>query len=457
MKALSRVPETRRLSIVGGGLVGSLLAIYLSRRGHDVDVFDRQPDPRGGSAGSRPSVNLTLCTRGLRALAAVGLEQQALARAVPARGRRIHGLDGTVTFQPYGNCGEAIHSISRAELHLMLVRAAFDTPGVTYHFDQKCVKIDATRGDAVFQHTRSGKATKIESAKIFGTDGAYSAVRMQLQKTARFDYSQQYASQGYKELAIPAPADGGWPFEPDALHIWPRGSFMLIGFPNLNRSFSFMLYGPFAGERSFETLTDERGLLAFMRHNFPDVADRIPSVAQQFFERPANTMLTTRCRPWSRQGNVVLLGDAAHAILPWYGQGANAGFEDVACLDRCLGRYGEDWEAAFSEFELLRRPNMDIMADLCAEHLQELNEHVQDPRFHLRKKVERRLQQLYPHRFSPLYSTVAFTCTPYAEALRLDREQRAVVDRVITLDGIERFAHGPELDRLLEQCLQEVA
>ncbi len=454
---LRGVRESRRLVIVGGGLVGSLLAIYLSRRGYGVDVFDRQPDPRSGRPGQRPSINLTLCERGLRALAAVGLDKHALARAMPARGRRIHAVDGAVTFQPYGNRGEAIHSISRSELNLLLARFALEAPGVKYHFDQKCVHIDATRGAVSFEHTVSGKVTHVESTKIFGADGAYSGVRAQLQKTERFDYSQQYATQGYKELAIPALPGGNSVLQPDALHIWPRGNFMLIGFPNRNRAFTCALYAPFTGPNSFETINDEKRLLAFMRENFPDVAERIPAVAEQFFERSANTMLTVRCRPWSRHGNVVLLGDAAHSILPSYGQGANAGFEDVAVLDRCLERFGDDWNAAFSEYEQLRRPNMDVMADLCVEHFHELNDRVGDPRFLLRKAVERRLQELYPDRFSPLYATVAFTCTPYAEAVRLDRAQRAVVDRLMAVHEIADVLHGPELSPLVEQCIREVA
>jgi kynurenine 3-monooxygenase len=456
-KLSSQHGSRQRLVLVGGGLAGSLLAIYLSRRGYLVDVFDRQSDPRGGRQGQRPSLNLTLCERGLRALAAVGLEEQALALAMPARGRRIHALDGAITFQPYGNHGEAIHSISRNELNLLLVRVAAEAPGVTYHFEQKCVEVDAARGAATFRHTRTGEVTQSKSAKIFGTDGAYSTVRMQLQKTERFDYSQQYASQGYKELTIPALPGGEWPLQPDALHIWPRGRFMLIGFPNRCGSFTCALYAPFSGESSFERLTDERQLLAFMRENFSDVAELLPSVTQQFFERPANTMLTVRCRPWSRHGNVLLLGDAAHSILPSYGQGANAGFEDVAVLDRCLDRFGEDWEAVFSEFEHLRRPNMDVMAELCVDHFFELNERVGDPHFLLRKTIERQLQELYPNRFAPLYSTVAFTCTPYAEAVRLDRVQRAAVDRIMALDGIETAIQGPELALLAKRYIQEVA
>lgn len=232
---------------------------------------------------------------------------------------------------------------------------------------------------------------------------------------------------------------------------------MLIGFPNRNASFTCALYAPFTGESSFETLTDARRLHAFMADHFPDVVDLIPSVTQQFFERPANTMLTVRCGPWSRNGNVVILGDAAHSILPSYGQGANAGFEDVAVLDHCFDRFGADWEGAFAEFERLRKPHMDVMADLCVEHFFELNERVGDPRFHVRKAIERRLQELYPDRFAPLYSTIAFTCTPYADAVRLDRVQRTVVDRIMAIDGIETLLEGPHMESLVRQCIQEVA
>ncbi|HVJ19687.1 MAG TPA: NAD(P)/FAD-dependent oxidoreductase [Polyangiaceae bacterium] len=457
MTTRSRARDDKRLVIVGGGLVGSLLAIYLSRRGYGVDVFDRQPDPRSTRIGQRPSVNLTLCERGIAALAAVGLDQLALARAVPVRGRRIHASDGTIAFQPYGNHGESLHSITRNELNVLLLRVALESPGVAYHFDEKCAAIDAARGTVSFENTQSGKLTRIESTKIFGADGAYSGVRAQLQKTERFDYSQQYASQGYKELTIPALPGGESPLCPDALHIWPRGDFMLIGFPNKNGVFTCALYAAFSGQSSFETLTDERRLLGFMRQNFGDIADQIPSLGEQFFARPANTMVTVRCRPWSRHGNVVLLGDAAHSILPSYGQGANSGFEDVAVLDRCMERYPRDWEAAFHEYEQLRRPNMDVMADLCVDHFRELNDRLGQPRFLARKALERRLQELHPDRFAPLYSTIAFTRTPYVEAVRLDRGLRTVVDRLMTLDGIEQIVDRPELGQLVQQCMTEVA
>jgi kynurenine 3-monooxygenase len=450
--------ERPRLVVVGGGLVGSLLAVYMARRGHHIDVYDRQPDPRRSHAGgARPSINLTLCERGLAALATVGLKEQVLALAVPVKGRRIHALDGEISFQPYGNHGEAIYSISRCDLGALLVKVAEQTPGVTYHFDQKCIHVDAPNATARFEHIPTGELTEVRSAKIFGADGAYSGVRLQLQKTQLFDYSQQYSCQGYKELTIPARPDGAWALQPDALHIWPRGNFMLIGFPNHNGTFACALYAPFHGESSFATLTSETRLLAFMREFFPDVVDEIPRLAEQFFSRSANTMMTVRCQPWSRSGNVLLLGDAAHAILPSYGQGANAGFEDVAVLERCMDTYGDDWESVFAAVERLRKPNMDVMADLCVDHFDELRDHVGDPRFLLRKAIERKLHELFPERFAPLYSMVAFTCTPYAEAVRIDRDQRALVDRILALEGIEARLRGPEVASLVEHCIQEVA
>jgi kynurenine 3-monooxygenase len=444
-----------RLVVVGGGLVGSLLAIYLSRRGHGVDVFDRKPDPRrSNGTARRPSLNLTLCERGLAALDAVGLRERALALAVPAKGRRIHTVDGEIVYQPYGNHGEAIFSIARSALNALLVEEAERTRGVAYHFEQKCVHVDARTAQARFEHTRTGELTEVRSTKIFGADGAYSGVRLQLQKSELFDYSQQYSAQGYKELAIPAGSTQA--LQADALHIWPRGDFMLMAFPNPDGSFTGALYAPFDGEESFEALGDETRLSAFMHEHFPDVASAIPNLSEQFFARPANTMLTVRCRPWSRAGNVLLVGDAAHSVLPWYGQGANAGFEDVLVLDHCMRTYGDDWEGAFAELEQLRRPNMDVMADLCNDHFHELRDRVADPRFLLRKALERRLQELFPDRFAPLYSMVAFTRTPYAEAVRIDRVQRRVIDRLLGLDGIEAQLRGPEMVSIARHCMQEV-
>jgi kynurenine 3-monooxygenase len=449
---------SRRLLVVGGGLVGSLLAMFLARRGYGVDVYDRQSDPRRGQGGRlRPSINLTLCTRGLAALASLGLDRRILDLAVPLRGRRIHAHDGTIADQPYGNRGESIHSISRAELGDALVGIAREEPGITYHFGEKCVQLDPVRGVARFENIATGTQSEACAEAIFGADGAYSAVRLQLQKRELFNYSQAYSSQGYKELAIPPGPRGEWALDPHALHVWPRGGFMLIGFPNRDRSFTLALHAPYRGEHSFERIQTDADVVAFMREWFPDVVDAIPDIARQFFARPANSMLTIRCEPWSSSGRVLLVGDAAHAVLPFYGQGANAGFEGCRVLDRCIEAHGDDWPTVFREYERLRRPNMDVMADLCVEHFAELRDRLGDPRFLLRKKLERRLEELDPARFVPLYSMVTFTCTPYAEALRIDHAQRALVDRLLQIEGIESRIHEPTIASIVEQCRREVA
>jgi kynurenine 3-monooxygenase len=232
---------------------------------------------------------------------------------------------------------------------------------------------------------------------------------------------------------------------------------MLIGFPNRDGSFALALHAPHHGQHSFEELDSEARVVAFMREWFPDVVDAIPDLAAQFFARPANTMLTIRCEPWSSAGRVLLVGDAAHAVLPFYGQGANAGFEGCATLDRCIETHGPDWPVVFREYERLRRPNMNVMADLCVDHSVELRDRLADPRFLLRKAVERRLEQLYPSNFVPLYSMVTFTCTPYAEALRIERSQRALVDRLLQVDGIESRIHDPAIESIVERCRREVA
>ena len=445
-----------RIVVVGGGLVGSLLAVYLARRGHLVDVFDRQPDPRRTSGkGHRPSINLTLCERGLAALGAVGIKERVLELAVPVQGRRIHARDGSITYQPYGNRGEAIYSISRTSLNALLVALAERSPNVAYHFEQKCVQVDASTATVRFEHARTGESTEVRSAKIFGADGAYSGVRLQLQKTELFDYSQSYSTLGYKELAIAAGSAGAASLTPDALHIWPRGEFMLIAFPNRDGSFTSALYAPFGGEHSFETLASEPRLLAFMNQQFPDIAPKIPGLAEQFFARAPNTMVTVRCRPWSRAGNVLLLGDAAHSVLPSYGQGANAGFEDCAVLNSCLDEHGDDWDAVFTTFEQRRRPNMDVMASLCVDHFFELRDRVGDRRFLLHKAIERRLEELHAERFMPLYSMIAFTKTPYVDAVRKDHANRALVERLLAIDGIETRLRGPEMASIVERLTAE--
>jgi kynurenine 3-monooxygenase len=435
-----------RATIVGGGLAGSLLAVYLGRHGFEVNVFERHADervagkrPRGSK---RPSLNITLCERGLAALDEVGAKAPVLAVAAPARGRIIH-VGGALAHQPYGNAGEAIHSIARSTLNDVLLGLAESTPGVRCHFGARCTGIDVATGTAWFEDG-SGGVREARADLIFGADGAFSCVRQELQKHAGFNFSQTYWRHGgYKTLVLPGNGDGSAALESGALHIWPRGQRMLIGFPNADGSVTLSLLLPLEGPDSHASLGTEAELVAFFRRTFTDVADRIPALWEQFSEKPANSLLTIRCDPWSSGARALLLGDAAHAILPSYGQGANAAFEDCAVLDRCIGELAPDFDAVFREFERRRRPNLDVMAGLCVEHFTELCELVADPTFLERKNIERRLEELYPELYHPLYSMISFTSTPYAEALRVEQRQRVVVDRVLaSADPDAAFEHA---------------
>lgn len=441
-----------RLVVIGGGLTGSLLAVHLARRGHDVDVFERRSDARPEQGERRPAVNLTLCERGLRALDEVGLRETVQGLCAPARGRKIHTLDGRVEYQPYGNHGEAIYSISRAELNQALADFASREPRVRFHFDQKFVGVDLERTIARFEHTQTGKCSELQADRIFGADGAHSGVRYQMQKVEHFNYSQQYwAFGGYVSLWVPARSKDQPALDGEALHVWPRGKRMLIGFPNRDGSAILSLLAPFRGEDSYESLSTESAVLAFFRSYFPDAVDSIPQLTKQFFSKPANSLITIRCNPWSHRDNVLLIGDAAHAILPSYGQGANSGFEDCSTLERSMREHGQDWRAVFQAFERARRPSMDVMADLCIEHFSELCELIADPKFLKQREVERNLSDLYPDLYRPLYSMVSFDCVPYVEAFAIEQAQRAIIDRIIAMNGVSGRLDTPEIRQLLEE------
>jgi kynurenine 3-monooxygenase len=442
--------------VVGAGLSGSVLAVFLARRGHQVDVFERHEDARVQRGARRAALNITLCERGLHALEAIGMREAVLALAVPARGRQVHALDGSVAYQPYGNHGEAIYSISRADLNQALVECAANVPGVRFHFEQKCTRVDLASASAQFEHATTGAIRQISADRIFGADGAYSAVRAQLQRTEQFNYSQEYwRLGGYKSLWLPARPDGKPALETERLHIWPRGSRMLIGFPNRDGSMMLSLLLPLRGEDSYESLSDAARVETFFRAAFPDIVDVIPALSEQFFAKPANSLLTVRCEPWSYEDRALLIGDAAHAILPSYGQGANAGFEDCAILDQCMAQHGGDWHAVFQEFERRRKPSLDVMADLCIEHFVELCELVGDPKFLKRREIERMLEERHPRLYRSLYSMVSFSRIPYAEAFAIEQRQRRAVDRIATIEGIEGKIDSPEVESILQEAQAE--
>jgi kynurenine 3-monooxygenase len=404
------------------------MAILLGRAGYSVRVFERRVDPRSSPIQAGRSINLALSARGIHALERAGIDREVLAMAVPMRGRMIHGAGGRTHFQPYGTRADQVnHSVSRGDLNLALVNAAEKAADVRFTFGRKCEGIDLDRGETVLAGGADASPVTARGDFILGADGAFSVVRRALMKQDRFEYSQSFLSHGYKELTIPAGPGGSFLLERNALHIWPRGGFMMIALPNRDGSFTCTLFLPFAGENSFAALASEGEVERFFGRAFPDAVPLLPEIAAQYFANPTGSMVTVRCNPWRHGGRVVLLGDACHAVVPFHGQGANAAFEDCIVLDECLRRHADDREAAFASFESLRRENTDALADLSIDNFEEMKHHTGSRLFLIRKSLEKGLHRLFPAWFVPLYMMISFTLTPYAEARRRARRQARAI------------------------------
>jgi kynurenine 3-monooxygenase len=420
--------RTKAITIVGAGLGGSLMAVFLGRAGHRVKVYERRPDPRKDGGGRGRSINLAISTRGLAALERVGLKEKLLDVAVPMLGRMVHGIDGRLTFQPYGHeAHHVIHSVSRAGLNRLLVETAEAMDNVEVHFGRPCVGVDLENARAAFTDTVTG-ATSFEPADlVIGADGAYSEVRLALQRSDRFEYAQSYLKHGYKELTIPATDGGGFRMEKHALHIWPRGGFMMIALPNVDGSYTCTCFWPFTGENSFSALTTPAEVRSYFERIFPDALPLMPSLEDDFLSNPLGSLVTVRCSPWRYLDRVVLLGDAAHAIVPFYGQGANAAFEDCIVLDECLREHAANTTEALTEYELRRKRHADALAELAIGNFFEMRDKTASATFLFGKKLEKWLAKMFPGRFVPLYYMVTFSRTPYADAVERARKQwRAV-------------------------------
>jgi len=443
------------LVIMGAGLVGSLLALYLARRGHPVQVFERLPDPRQqGLLGGR-SINLALSDRGWRGLAGVGVAEDIRQVGIPMYRRVMHDGQGNLTFQPYGQENQAIYSINRGSLNCTLLDLAEKEPQVQITFGQKLMQLDLPGRRLHLQDVASGHEHDVAYERLFGADGAFSAVRAALQRTDRTDYSQQYLEYGYKELTIAAGPAGEWQLEKNALHIWPRGNFLMIALPNLDGSFNATLFFPYEGDKSFAALQTPADVASFFAATFPDAVPLMPQVTEEFFDHPTGSLVTIRCFPWAYRDTVLLLGDAAHAIVPFYGQGMNAGFEDCTVLNQLLEQHGEaNWDRVMDEFEHQRKPNTDAMADLALYNFVEMRDRVADPRFLLQKKIEGKISAQYPGQWVPLYSRVTFSPdTSYAEAWAAGQRQEAIMQRLMPHIQVEADYEAPEVQALVNKEL----
>ena len=413
-----------RVTIIGAGLVGSLLACYLGRRGYEVTVRERRPDPRGGQVERGRSINLAISERGLDALRRVDLVDQVMAPAIPMHGRMIHDRDGSTDFQSYSARGDrAINSIGRADLNATLLDAAEATPGVTIRFDDPLEDLDLANVDGI----------------VIGADGAGSVVRAALVASGRVHEDIEEAGFDYKELTMPA-VDGDYAMDPDALHIWPRGGSMMIALPNPDRSFTCTLFWPKDADPSFTSLSTPEDIVGHFAVEYPDALALIPDLVEDFQGNPVGRLATIHTDPWQVDGRVALIGDSAHGILPFFGQGANCGFEDVVELDRCLQETNDDWSLALPLYQERRRLNAEAIAWLAKENFIEMRDRVNSPVFRAARTAEHALERLLPGRYLSRYEMVSFTTIPYSDVISRSAAQKRTVS--IAAAGVAALTAG---------------
>ena len=427
---------SKNIAVVGAGLVGSLLAIYLKRKGHQVSVFDRSPDLRKVQFSGR-SINLVMSQRGWKALETLGLQDEIKKIGIPVDKRAIHLQDGSLTYQAYGKDGEAIYSLSRGVLNRKMVDLA-EAEGVPFHFERKIWDVRLQDATLFEGEAETAAWSEIPFDVVFGADGAFSRIRHRMQRQSMFNYSQDFLEIGYKELHIPANPDGTHKIDKHSLHIWPRGNFMLMALANLDGSFTCTLFMPHEGEHSFESLDSKEKLVAFFAEFFPDTKEVIPNLVEDFFKNPKSYLVTMKCFPWTFDDKVALIGDACHAIVPFYGHGMNAGFEDITTLNQCIEAHGDDWEQIFKSYEQLRKPNADAIAELSYRNFKEMSEQTAKPQFLLQKKIEKWFSDKHPDLWMPLYSRVTFSHQPYAEALAEGDRQNRIMEKVLQIPDIEQ-------------------
>jgi kynurenine 3-monooxygenase len=442
---MSNKIKDEHIAIVGAGLVGSLLGVYMAKRGYKVSIFERRPDIRKMKIVQGRSINLALSERGWKGLQQAGLEEDISAIALPMNGRMMHNRKGELTFQQYGKEGQAIYSVSRGVLNQTLVNCADKHQNVELHFGHKCNEINLEKNEIEFE-LADGSVKKASFDRIIGSDGAYSALRNRMMKLDRFNYSQDYLTHGYKELEIPANEDGTHKMDKECLHIWPREEFMMIALPNLDGSFTCTLFMAFDGKEAFNNIKSKDDVKQFFERNFPDAISLMPTYLEDFMENPTSSLIMVKCAPWNYGSKALLIGDAAHAIVPFYGQGMNCGFEDCRILDEMLEEHHDDWDKVMPAFSNLRKPAADAILELALRNYIEMRDKTADPEFLLQKKIEARFSAKHPQLWMPLYSQVSFSNIPYNEALANGDKQESIMREVMALDNIDQIWDSAEVE-----------
>ncbi len=433
--------KTQHVAVVGAGLVGSLIGVLLRKRGLKVSIFEKRGDLRKVKVKNGRSINLALSDRGIRALKDSGIYEDLASELVPMHGRMMHDPKGDLTFQPYGKKGQYINSVSRINLNRKLIDIG-EKAGIEYYFNHRCVDINPRRTTAYFAH--EDEEVKKEVDLIIGADGAFSEVRKCILEEEKREFRKAFLDYGYKELTIPAGPDGDFQFEPNYLHIWPREQFMLIALPNPDKTFTCTLFLPYEGAVSFETLQTDDQIQAFFNGNFPDAIARMPHLVREFHRNPTSSLVTIHSYPW-HSNRTLVIGDASHAIVPFYGQGMNAGFEDCRILTEIADAHSYDWETVLPMFESSRKPDVDAIASLALSNFEEMRAKVRDDSFLERKRIEALLHEAYPEDWIPLYTMVTFSHIPYSDAMRRGQLQDRVFRNAV------QGGYTSDLDRMVAE------
>jgi len=443
-------------TIIGAGLVGSLWSVYLKNAGYQVNVYERRADMRLNKISAGKSINLATSYRGWKALDELGIGDEIRKIAIPMYGRTLHHQNSETAYQPYGNNNQAIYSVSRGDINSKLMTIAEESDAVKIHFNHECMSVNLELGITFLKNTITGEIFETAADVVFATDGAFSAARYHgFQKLDRFNYSQNYIPDGYREILLPANDDGSFKLSVETLHIWPRGRFMLIALPNFDGSFTCTLFMPFEGhEYCFNNLTTKEKVNTFFKELFPDFYALMPNVAETWDDHPLSSLAIIRCFPWTK-GKVALMGDAAHATVPFFGQGMNCGFEDCSVMNSLMIKHQENWELIFKEYEALRKPNGDAVQDLSLQNYIVMRDKVADPDFLLLQKIERRINFLYPDAYFPLYSMVSFTDISYQTALTKGNEQEANIKQLILDNHITEKTEDSVIDQIIHQYIQQ--